>query len=94
VPEQVSARPGDWLRQAADLVQGHAEDDVVLRAVAATSAAGEDHSCGLMAVSVFLSKFIAEAAEGAGEDMGPVLARWRAAADRMDIASGEAPSPN
>ena len=80
-------RPGDFLRAAADWVEGFARDDAVLRAmtVAALQESGE-----VLAVGTFLA---ARLAEFVGDDVAALVGSWRAAATRADISGGE-PSPN
>lgn len=80
-------RAGDFLRAAADWVEGFALDDAVKRAetVTALQEGGQ-----VLAMGTFLA---ARLAELVGDDAAAVVAQWRVAAARADVAGGE-PSPN
>lgn len=80
-------RAGDFLRSAADWVEGFARDDVVLRA---TTVVALQETGQVLATATFLA---ARLAELAGGDAAALVGSWRAAAARADVAGGE-PSPN
>lgn len=65
----------------------------MLRAEAITRSTGKNHACPLAGVALFLAQTLAKAAGTAGEDLAPMLAKWRATAAKMDTAAG-GPSPN
>jgi hypothetical protein len=87
---------GDPARNAAALVEGFLEHDVVKRAVVTATAAVEYHRpdhCPGMEVAIWLARAWAMAGEDSGVDLSPMLAQWRAAAEMLDQA-GDQPSPN